>query len=882
MVSQTTLENTRPVQGLEIQKAVVIGAGLMGSGIAAHLANAGVSVYLLDIVPPDASDRNCIANGAIERMRKATPATDPLSAGFMHPSNAKRIIPGNIEDHLEEAVKDADWIVEAVIEDLKTKQQLYARLDPLRKPTAIVSSNTSTIPLSQLVEGRSESFKRYFAITHFFNPPRFMHLLELVGSPDTEQEVMETLKTFGDVRLGKNVIICKDTPAFIANRIGIYWMFRAMTETLKQQMPIEQVDAILGCPMGYPKDGVFGLLDLVGLGVIPHVAQSLIHALPQTDAFHALDKEGTLSLVQSLLQDGRTGRKSPKGGFYRMQKREDGSKQKQALNLQTGAYDDVGKPRSKSLKAAKSQGPRAVFETDDALGRFAWMVMRDVLLYAASLVPEISDDIADVDAAMRDGYNAKWGPFEFLDKLGVAWFCQKVQSDGLELPPVLALAGGRPFYREQNGRLSRLVFDLENNRATYAELPQVEGVLRLADIKRRESPLISHYSASLWDIGDGVTCLEFHSKMNTLDPSILWVINEAVQWMARHQDRYKAMVIYNDAKNFSLGANLGLITAGFHLARTGFARTLGLSGLINNSMYGLIEAMVYHGQSVFKALQQAPFPVVGAPQGMALGGGCEILLHCDALQASAETYMGLVETGVGVVPAWGGCTQLLARCQAVPDRLQGAMISVKEAFQTLMMPQFSTSTSALDAQRKHWLRPGDGITMNPERLLADAKARALAMVEGYAPPEPVTYQLPGVYGKTALRLAIDDFYIKGEATWHDVVVADALADILSGGETFVGTRLTESDLMQLEREHFLSLLKTGQTQKRIDHTLKTGKPLREPPLQTQKSLDEIRAMRQVERLPQKTVTGKPLQGVEALKLKMMAEITAQLLKRVSK
>ncbi len=864
-----------------IQKAAVIGAGAMGSGIAAQLANAGVSVYLLDIVPKDAEDRNVVANTAIQRMLKATPATDPLNAGLMIPENAQRITTGNIEDHLAEAVQDADWVVEVVIENLEIKRKLYAQLESLCKPDAILSSNTSTIPLKTLIEGRSDSFKQRFIITHFFNPPRFMHLLEIVSGPETKPGIAESMQSFGDVRLGKNVIICKDTPAFLANRIGIYFMFRAITEAIESNMKIEDADAILGTPIGYPKEGIFGLLDLVGIGIIPLVTDSLLKTLPDSDSFRKFDHEKGLALVSRLLKEGCTGRNSPKGGFYRMEKQADGTKQKQAIDLNTNAYYNVEKPRLACVKAARKQGPKAMFETEDAYGRFAWVVVRDTLLYAATLMPEIADDIADVDAALRGGYNAKWGPFEQIDQVGVEWFCNRVEADGIPLPPVLKLARNRQFYRTKNGRTLRLVFDFDRQTAEYQELLSRPGCLSLEAIKHTTQPLVKHYSASLWDLGDGVTCLEFQSKMNTLDPSVLHVLNESIRWMTMHQAQYKAMVIFNEGKNFSLGANLGLIDAGFQLLRHPFMNNTGLSGLLGGYLYHKVETLVFQGQSVFSALRSAPFPVVGAPNGMAIGGGCEILLHCDALQANAETYMGLVESGVGLIPGWGGCVRYLERCTHDPNRRGGTIPPVRAAFQAILMPQAAVSTSAQDAIKKFWMRSQDGISMNPDRVLADAKAKAFSMVEGYQPPKTDAFRLPGASGKAALRMAIDDFYAKGDATWHDVVVADALADVLTGGETHSSMMKTENELLQLERENFLLLIRTTQTQKRIAHTLKNGKPLREDPAKVGDSLDALRAKRKPQRLSLKTISGQPLDGWEAFRLKLMADLTAFLLSKLA-
>lgn len=867
-----------------IRKAAVLGAGAMGSGIAAQLANAGVQVYLLDIVPPnaaseDASARNLIANNAIQRMLKATPATDPLNAGFMHPDNAKRITPGNLEDHLAEAVADADWVVEVIIENLEIKRNLYARLEALCKPTAVIASNTSTIPLETLIEGRSMAFRKRFIITHFFNPPRFMHLLEIVSGPDTDADIAPQMQTFGDVHLGKNVIICKDTPAFLANRIGIYFMFRAITEAIEQDMPIEMVDAILGKPIGYPKEGIFGLLDLVGIGIIPLVTESLLKTLPANDAFRQFDHEKGLTLVGNLLKAGCTGRNAPNGGFYRMQKNPDGSKQKLAVRLSNGDYYPVEKPRLACVKAARKDGPKAMFETDDRYGRFAWVVVRDTLLYAATLIPEIADDIADVDAALRGGYNAHWGPFEQIDQVGVDWFCKRVQADGIELPPVLKLAQNRPFYKTGNGKLHRLVFDFKRQQADYAALMDRPGCFNFGEIKHSRNALIHHHSASLWDLGDGVTCLEFHSKMNTLDPSVLHVVNDSVRFMTQNAAQYKAMVIYNAEKNFSLGANLGLIDAGFQLIRHPFMRQTGLGQLFGAGLYKAVELLVYQGQSVFSALRYAPFPVVGAPNGMAIGGGCEILLHCDALQLNAETYIGLVESGVGLIPGWGGCARYLARCQEEANRKGGVIPPVRKAFQAILTPQLAVSNSAQDAQSKLWSSPHDGITMNPDRVLADAKARALSLVPNYQPPKPSLYRLPGPSGKAALQMAIDDFYAKGDATWHDVVVADALADVLTGGPTSSAQIVSENDLLQLEREQFLSLIRTQQSQKRIAHTLKSGKPLREDPSHSGDTLDDLRKARHTQKLAKRVISGQPLTGLDALQLRWMAEFTAILLKR---
>lgn len=861
-----------------IRKATVIGAGAMGSGIAAQLANAGIKVHLLDIVPKDAADRNIVAQSAIDRMKKATPDTDPLSAGFMVPSNAKHITVGNLDDHLEEAVKDSDWVIEVVVEDLGIKKKLFEKIDAFKRADTIVTSNTSTIPLHDLTEGRSDSFKQHFAITHFFNPPRFMRLLELVSGPQTLPDVTKTLRDVCDIDLGKKVVEAKDSPAFIANRIGTYFMFRTIVETLDRDMKIEDTDAVMGKPLGFPKDGVFGLLDLVGIGITPHLTESLQRTLPEDDAFRKIDSTRAMEIVHKMLKEGRTGRRSADGGFYRVQKGADGSKVKQVLDLNTDTYRNVTKEKLAAVSAGK-KGPRAVFEAGDDAAKLAWVVMRDTLLYAASLVPAVSDNIADIDAAMREGYNWKLGPFEMLDQIGADYFAEKVAADGLTLPPVLQMAAGKPFYRMNHNTPVHMTFDFAAGTTGYKAQTKPDGVIALDDFKRGAKPLVHHHSASLWDIGNGVACFEFHSKMNTLEPSVLYALNESIKFINDSQGRYKAMVVYNDGSHFSLGANIGLISKAFDATRSKFIRAVGLGGVFERGMYRAVEDLIYQGQAIYKALRQAPFPVVGAPAGRALGGGCEILLHCDAIQAHAETYMGLVESGIGILPGWGGCERYLDRAfQAQKDGLiqAGPFPPVRAAFMALMMPQFSISMSGQDAKKKLWLTKSDGVTMNRDRLLADAKEKALSLVPGYAPPAPSVYHLPGKNAATSIKGALDDLYLAGQATSHDVVVADALATVLSGGDTHVGQATREEDMIQLERENFLSLAHTKATQARIKYTFEKGKPLREGPTDT--PIDTLRADRHPAPLPKRVLDGKPLSGKEGQTLSRMANVTAFILK----
>jgi len=770
----------------EIKKVCVIGAGVMGAGIAAHVANAGIPVVLLDIVPEGAANRNQIAEGAVDRMLKADPAP------FMGKRAARLVTPGNTEDHLG-LLAECDWIVEAVIERLDIKQALYAKIEAHRKPGSVVSSNTSTIPLARLVEGLPESFARDFLITHFFNPPRYMRLLEVVEGAATRPEAVASIDQFADHHLGKSVVRCKDRPGFIANRLGVFWLQAAVVEAFDLGLDVEEADAIIGRPMGIPKTGVFGLLDLVGLDLMPHVNASMAASLPAGDPFHALNRP--LPLIERLIAEGYTGRKG-KGGFYRVN-REKG-KQKEAIDLATGEFRKQRKAEIEAIEAAGRSLPR-LFDHDSPHGRYAWRVMGPTLAYAAALLGDAADEVASIDEAMRLGYNWKYGPFELIDKIGVEWLVARLEAEGRPVAPILRVAAGRPFYRVEAGRREALGLD-----GAYHPLVRPEGVLLLDDIKLTRQPVLKNGSAALWDIGDGVACFEFTSKMNSLDSDLMALLKKSIRVV---QKDFKALVIYNEGSNFSVGANLGLALFAANIAA-----------------WTEIEQMVAAGQDTYRALKYAPFPVVSAPSGMALGGGCEILLHSDAVQAHAETYVGLVEVGVGLIPGWGGCKEMLHRWATLGGLPKGPMPAIGKAFE--MISTATVAKSAAEARDWMILRPGDGITMNRYRLLADAKAKALSLVEGYAPPEEPVYVLPGPAARVALGMAVDGFRRQGKATAHDVVVCEALAEILSGGDTDVTETLDEEAVLELERTRFMRLIRHPGTLARIEHMLETGKPLR--------------------------------------------------------
>ena len=776
----------------EIGKAAVIGAGVMGGAIAAHLANAGVPVVLMDIVPKGAKNRNALAEGALERLVKSEPQA------FMHKKAAKWVTPANIEDHLE-LLSNADWIIEAVVEDLQTKRSLYGRIDEVRKKGSVVSSNTSTLTLANLVEGLSERFASDFMITHFFNPPRYMRLLEVVVGPQTRSDAVRTIGNFADRHLGKGVVLCHDTPGFVANRIGAFWLQCAVVEAMNQGLSIEEADGAVSQSFGVPKTGVFGLLDLVGLDLMEKIDANLMGSLPADDSYRRIRRD--FPLLSKMIEQGYTGRKG-KGGFYRL-KANGKERVREAIDLKSGEYRPVTPAALDSLQAGKSAGPRALIEHSDKGGRYAWTVLSETLTYAAGLVPEVVEDIQSVDRAMKLGYNWTQGPFELMDRLGAGYLLERLRHEGREAPQLLDKASGAgSFYRVHDGRLQSLAVTGE-----HGDVTRDDGVLLLSDVKLAKNPLAKNSTASLWDIGDGVVCLEVHSKMNTLDPSAFAMIQTAIETV-QGGGGYKALVIYNEGQHFSAGVNLGIAL---------FAA--------NVAAWPMMEELVKQGQAMYKALKYAPFPVVGGSSGLAIGGGCEMLLHCDAVQAHVESYIGLVETGVGIVPAWGGCKEMLARMSTDPRRPRGPIPPVAAAFETIGLAK--VAKSAFEAKELGFLRATDGVTFNRDRLLADTKAKALELTKGYRPPKPVELTLPGPSGRAALGLALENLKAKGQVTAHDEVVADALAEVLTGGpEADPTVPVSEDDLLALERAVFLRLVKTDATLARLEHTLETGKPLR--------------------------------------------------------
>jgi len=784
---------------MTINKVAVIGSGVMGSGIAAQVANAGVPVVLLDIKLPDKD----LAKMAVEKLLKTDPA--PL----MHPKNAKLITTGNLDDDLN-LLADVDWIIEVVLEDLKVKHATYEKLNSVRKKGSIISSNTSTIPLHNLAEPFGDDFAKDFLITHFFNPPRYMKLLELVTSPKTRTDIAAEVETFCDVKLGKGVVKCHDRPGFIANRLGVFWMQAGVNAAIEQNVSIEIADAVMSKPVGIPKTGIFGLIDLVGVDLMPKLATSMLSTLPDNDEYRKIYKD--FPLVGGMIAAGYTGRKG-KGGFYRL----DANKKKQALKLDANNFSEsnyklAAKETSLPSVEAGKQGLRAVITSPDAGGKYAYDVLTKTLAYAASLVPEIANTITDVDEAMRLGYNWKRGPFEMIDELGTEWFASELKKQNISVPKLVQMVGAGTFYKVEDGK--QFYFGTDG---AYHEFVRPDGVLLLKDIKLKSKPVFKTGSAALWDIGDGALCLEFTGKMNALDDQVFAAIDQAVK-ITGEGKQFKALVVYNEGSAFSAGANLGLALFAANIA-----------------LWPQIEELVAGGQRAYKSLKFSSFPVVSAPSGLALGGGMEILLHSDHVQADAETYCGLVEVGVGFIPGWGGCKEMLLRYQAEETKLMQKMWfspsttpmgALRKAFETIGTAKIAKS--AADAKDIGYFRESDSVTMNRNRLLYDAKKKALEMVEGYtAPVQRDDIRLSGASGKYALDMAVADLVKTGKATPYDVVVCESLARVLSGGDKGDWTNpMKEDDILKLERDEFMKLARRPETLARIEHMLDTGKPLR--------------------------------------------------------
>ena len=792
-----------------IRKVAVLGSGVMGSGIAAHVANAGIPVLMLDMVPPKPGPgdvvsskafRNKFALSGLANLRKLRPA--PLYT----PAALELIEVGNFDDDLAR-ITEADWVVEVVKEDLAVKQALFARVEPHLKPGAIVSSNTSGLSVVGMLEGRGDAFRKAFLVTHFFNPVRYMKLLELVAGPDTDPAVLQRMARFGEETLGKGIVWAKDSTNFIANRIGTYGMLRVLKDMQKAELTVEEVDKIFGPPMGRPKSAVFRTTDIVGLDTFVHVAQNCYDTLTRDEERETFQVP---EFVHRMLAANMLGDKTGMG-FYKKVKGKDGESEIQVLDLKTLTYRPQNKVRFDSLGAAKgiddvAERIRTVLSGTDKAARFAERVTLDTLAYASRRIPEISDDLVNIDRALRWGFAWDLGPFEVWDAYGVRKGVARMKELGLKPAPWVEqmLASGRETFYAVDGTRDT-AWDSRSKKA--AVVPENPRAIRVDHLRRRGKALEENDSASLWDMRDGALLLEFHSKMNSVDDGIVAMMNRALD---RAEASARGLVIGNDGANFSAGANI-----------------MALLLAIKSDDLPSVERMVAEFQAVNQRVRYSPIPVVAAPFGLTLGGGAEIALAANAIQGAAELYMGLVEVGVGLIPGGGGNMMLLRNLygQFATDRDFDPLPFLKKLFLTIGTAK--VATSAEEAREMGFLSRQDGITLNRDLLLADAKARVLGLADsGFRPPRPTHFRLPGRSGAATIDMMLYDMELNNQISPYDRHIGQKLGQVLSGGDVSAFTPVSETRLLELEREAFLSLCGEEKTQDRIAAMLETGKPLR--------------------------------------------------------
>jgi 3-hydroxyacyl-CoA dehydrogenase len=798
-----------------IQKAVVLGAGTMGARIAAHFANAGLPCLLLDIVPKDAApaERNKIVAAGLEAAKKSKPAA------FFTPGFASRISIGNFEDDLGR-IADGDWIIEAVAENLEIKRELLAKVAQFRKPGSIVTTNTSGLPVHLIAEGLPEEFQEHWAGTHFFNPPRYMKLVEVIPGKKTSRAVLDTLCDFCNRGLGKGVVIAKDTPNFIANRIGTYSMLNAVRLMTTMGMTIEEVDACTGPAVGWPKSATFRTADLVGLDVLMHVVKNIYETAPQDESREMYKVPAVMEeMAKRKWLGDKTGQ-----GFY---KRVKGEREREILTLDVNTMEYRARQKAKfaSIEAGKTiedtrerlRGlllPLFQGQKTDKAQQFIWGGLSEMCLYAGRRMPEISDHIEDVDRAMRWGFAWELGPFENVDAIGLPAFAEQIKKEGRSLPAIFekALASGRTsFYETHKGETA--VFDFAS--AAMKKVEEPAGILILKNLKEVGREVERNAGASLIDLGDGVVCCEFHAKMNAIGADLIAMIHKGLK---RLDSDFEAMVIANQATNFSVGANLMLVLIG-----------------AQEQEWDELHMAVKQFQNVNLAIKYAPKPVVAAPQGMALGGGCEIGLHAAKIHAAGEAYIGLVETGVGLIPGGGGTKEMLIRANenaGSGDDLD-LFHTLRPVFENIAMAK--VGTSAEECREMGYLRRGDAVSLNRDRLVEDAKQTALALARGRWKPGASSWQEGAqttqikVLGESflaAAKLAVHMMVRGGYASDYDAHVARKLGNILAGGALSAPQMVSEQYVLDLEREAFVSLCGEKKTQERIAFTLKTGKPLR--------------------------------------------------------
>jgi 3-hydroxyacyl-CoA dehydrogenase len=812
-----------------IHKVAILGAGTMGARIAAHFANAGLPSYLLDIVPPDVAPgaapeaRNKIAAGGLEAAKKSKPAA------FMEPSLARLVTVGNFDDDLKK-LAEVEWIIEAVVENLEIKRTLLRKVEAVRRPGTIITTNTSGLPVGKIAEGFPDDFRRHWFGTHFFNPPRYMRLLELIPTADADKSAIEAVSHFCDVRLGKGVVLAKDTPNFIGNRIGTFSVLNVMRLMQEMGLTIEEVDALTGQAVGWPKSATFRTIDLVGLDILGHVVSNM------TTNVH--DERSELRLPDffaQMLQRKWLGDKT-KGGFYKKVKGGEGKEDERfALDWKTLEYHPRAKPKFPALDMAKNieeTGPRLRMllglegggpQKGDKAAAFLWTALSDLWTYSANRVPEISDSIVEIDRAMRLGFNWELGPFELWDAAGVELTVARMKKEGRPIAAnveKLLSAGHKGWYVDDaKSPAGRKFFDLKSESWHPVQVPA--GVWSVSVAKQSSTVVKKNSGASLVDLGDGVGCIEFHSKMNSLGGDIINLIAQTLK-PGGPGDNFDAFVITNDAVNFSVGANLMLLLMS-----------------VQEEEWDDVDLAIRQFQGMTQAIKFSPKPVVSAPFGLCLGGGTEISLHAAARQPHAELYTGLVEVGVGLLPGGGGCKEMLLRAvdsalaargsKGSNEALAGSiemLEAMKRAFETIATAK--VATSAHEARSLGFLSDGDRITMNRARVLSDSKARVLELLRaGYEPLVARTdVPAPGENLLATLKMGVHLMRQGGYITEYEVKLGGKIAEVLCGGNITPGTLVSEQYILDLEREAFKSLCGEKKTQERIQFTLKTGKTLR--------------------------------------------------------
>ncbi len=792
----------------QINRVAVLGAGVMGATIAAHLANAGLEVLMLDIVPRELTEqeasrgltldspevRNRIARAGLEGLARMKPAP------FYLKEYGALIESGNFEDDLEK-LKDCDWVIEVVVENMKIKRSLFERIAPHLGPNAVLTTNTSGLSVNEMARDLPAELRSRFLVTHFFNPPRYMRLMEIVPCTDTDGQVVVEMAEFIERRLGKGVVYAKDTANFIANRIGVYAIYKGIRHMVEMGLTVEEVDSVAGPATARPKSAAFRTADLVGLDTLAHVGTNSYDTLPddeERDVFKLPD------FMDTMIKQGLLGNKSGKG-FYKKEK-VDGKRQISFYDYQTGDYRPLQKPKFASVQMVKQiDDPRRKIATvvngADQGAEYAWRSLRDTLIYAVNRIGEIADDVVNIDNAMKWGFNWELGPFEMLDAIGVPAFVKRAQKDGVAVPD--SLKNIESFYRyTEDGR-----FEFYDVLGTgYQPVPQPAGQISLEILKRAGREVEKNSGASIIDLGDGVYCLEFHSKMNAISGDILSLVHKAI--LRAEQDGV-GLVIGNRGANFSVGANLMLLAVA-----------------LAEGAWEDVDMVLRSFQKATMAVKYAKVPVVVAPFGMTLGGGCEFCLHADAINASAETYMGLVEIGVGLLPGGGGTKEMCIRAVDLARRYDTDVQQfIFKHFRQIAMAQVSMGAAELAGMG--YMRNGDAITMNIDRLIGDAKQKVLALAVNYRPPRPLTdIPAPGRSVAASIKSQLWNMKMGSHITDYEEKMGGIIADVICGGDVNPGTPVTEEYLLKLERENFLKLCGNKQTSERIQHMLKTGKPLR--------------------------------------------------------